>query len=134
LDHHTEDYIKEMIDFLLEVKLDLAEFTILTPFPHTQAFREMHVDGRIFSYEWDDYTCDRVVFQPKHMSPDKLQELYHYAWDTFYKDEPQNYKMFKLFKRVVEREKADGTFRARRRDLGISRFGRDGAEGSTDEK
>jgi hypothetical protein len=53
--------------------------------------------------------------KPRQMSPERLQELYVYAWETFYRDEPQNYKMFKLFKRVVEREKEDGTFRPRRR-------------------
>jgi len=33
LDNHTEDYIKRLIDFLLEIELDMAEFTVLTPFP-----------------------------------------------------------------------------------------------------
>jgi hypothetical protein len=37
--------------------------------------------------------------------------------------------MFKLFKQVVEREKADGTFRPRRRDLVVRRFGREGGPG-----
>ena len=31
LDNHDEDYIKRLVDFLLEINLDLAEFTILTP-------------------------------------------------------------------------------------------------------
>ena len=38
LDDHSEDDIKRLIDFLLEIELDLAEFTVLTPFPHTQAY------------------------------------------------------------------------------------------------
>jgi len=38
LDHHTEDFIKRLVDFLLEIELDLAEFTVLTPFPHTKAY------------------------------------------------------------------------------------------------
>ncbi len=81
LDNHTEDYIKRLIDFLLEVELDMAEFTVLTPFPHTQAFDDMHGQGRITSYDWNDYTCDRVVFQPRHIKAERLQELYYYAWD-----------------------------------------------------
>lgn len=127
LDNHTEDYIKKMIDFLLDVNLDIAEFTVLTPFPHTQAFEDLHREGRILSYDWNDYTCDRVIFQPKHMSPERLQELYYYAWDTFYKQEPQNYKMFKLLKKVIEKEKADNTFRHRRRDLISKTFGKEGS-------
>jgi radical SAM superfamily enzyme YgiQ (UPF0313 family) len=113
LDYHTEDYIKKLIDFLLEVELDMAEFTVLTPFPHTRTFDDMKKENRILSYDWNDYTADKVVIQPKLLTVDKLQELYYYGWDTFYKDEPQNYKMFKLLKRVMEKEKADGTYKER---------------------
>ncbi len=124
MDNHTEEDIKRLIDFLLEIQLDLAEFTVLTPFPHTPAFRELHQDKRILSYDWDDYSADKVVFQPKHMAPEKLQELLKYAWDTFYHDEPQPVKMFKLFQHVIEKEKADNTYRPRKRDLANYAFGK----------
>lgn len=116
LDNHTEDYIKRLVDFLLEVELDMAEFTVLTPFPHTRTFDDLHNAGRIFSYDWNDYTCDKVVFQPREMTPEKLQSMYFYAWDKFYEDEPQSYRMFKLLKKVVEREKADNTYKPRKRN------------------
>ncbi|MCJ7685030.1 MAG: radical SAM protein [Desulfobacteraceae bacterium] len=125
LDNHTEDYIKRLIDFLLEIELDMAEFTVLTPFPHTKAFDSLAQQKRIFSYNWNDYSADKVVYYPKHMSPEKLQELFHYAWDTFYKDEPQEFKMFKLLQQVSRREKEDNTYRPRRRDLASQAFGRD---------
>jgi len=115
LDNHTEDYIKRLVDFLLEVELDMAEFTVLTPFPHTRTFDDLHSAGRIFSYDWNDYTCDKVVFQPREMGPEKLQSMYLYAWDKFYEDEPQSYRMFKLLKKVVEKEKADNTYKPRKR-------------------
>jgi len=123
LDDHTEDDIRRLVDFLMEINLELAEFTILTPFPHTKAFDDLHRTGRIFSYNWNNYTADKVVFQPCHMTPEKLQELYTYAWDTFYRREPQTYKMFKLLQKVMEKEKADGTYRGRRRELMTRRFG-----------
>ncbi|MHB8136898.1 MAG: B12-binding domain-containing radical SAM protein [Smithellaceae bacterium] len=113
LDYHTEDYIKKLVDFLLEIELDMAEFTVLTPFPHTRTFDDLKKEGRIFSYDWNDYTCGKVVFQPKLLTPEQLQSLYHYAWDKFYEEEPQNYKMFKMLKRVMDKEKADGTFKPR---------------------
>lgn len=118
LDYHTEDYIKKLVDFLLEVELDMAEFTVLTPFPHTRTFDDLQKAGRIFSYDWNDYTCGKVVFQPSLMSPEALQAMYYYAWDKFYEEEPQNYKMFKMLKRVVEKEKADGTYKQRVRPQG----------------
>ncbi len=123
LDHHTEDSIRRLIDFLLEIDLDLAEFTVLTPFPHTRAYEELHRQGRIFSYDWNRYSADRVVYHPRHMTAEKLQDLLFYAWDTFYADEPQEFKMFKLLARVARREMADATYRPRDRRLASRAFG-----------
>jgi len=125
LDSHTEDDIKRLIDFLLEIDLDLAEFTVLTPFPHTKAYDELKGQNRIISFDWDEYSADKVVYYPKHMSPDRLQDLLQYAWDAFYGDEPQEIKMFNLFQRVVRKEMADNTFRPRNRALASRAFGRD---------
>ncbi len=125
LDSHSEDFIKELIDFLLDIELDLAEFTVLTPFPHTKAYRELEEQGRILSTDWNDFSADKVVYQPKQMSPERLQELLDRAWSTFYRDESQELKMFKLFKQVVSKEMADGTFSSRDRDLATQEFGRD---------
>ena len=124
LDHHTEDEIRRLVDFLLEIELDLAEFTVLTPFPHTKAYDDLLQQNRILSFDWDQYSADKVVYQPRHMSPDKLQELLLHAWDTFYGQESQEIKMSRLFQRVVRKEMADHTFRPRRRDLRDRAFGR----------
>jgi len=59
------------------------------------------------------------------MSAEKLQGLLDYAWNTFYQDEPQEVKMFKLFQQVVEREMANNTFRPRNRNLASRAFGRE---------
>jgi radical SAM superfamily enzyme YgiQ (UPF0313 family) len=124
LDDQTEDDIKRLIDFLLEINLDLAEFTVLAPFPHTKAYVDLVKQKRIFNTNWDDYNAGQVVYQPKHMSAERLQELYQYAWDTFYKDETQEEKMFKLLKQVVSREIEDGTYKKRRQDLSKISFGK----------
>ncbi|MDP2756220.1 MAG: B12-binding domain-containing radical SAM protein [Desulfurivibrionaceae bacterium] len=125
LDNHDEDFIKRLIDFLLEIELDLAEFTVLTPFPHTKAWEELNRQNRILSRDWNDYSADKVVFQPKQMSPDRLQGLLDYAWNTFYQDESQKFKMVKLFQQVVKKEMADDTFQPRDRSLSGQSFGRD---------
>lgn len=111
MDEQDEDYIKRLVDFLLEIKLDLAEFTILTPFPHTPTREALQKEGRILSNDWNRYTGGQVVYQPAKMSPARLQDLYYYAWDTFYKESSQNLRMAKLFMNVIDKEKADGTFR-----------------------
>lgn len=110
-DDQDEDAIKRLVDFLIENELDMAEFTILTPFPHTPIRSKFQEEGRILSNIWLDYTCDKVVFQPRLMTPQKLQELYHYAWKTFYADGDNQLKMANLFLKVVKREIEDGTYR-----------------------
>ena len=124
LDDQTEDDIKRLIDFLLEINLDLAEFTVLTPFPHTKVWDDLLREDRIFDRDWNHYNAGQVVFKPKHMTPEKLQELYAYAWDAFYKDETQEQKMFKLFSQVVLKEMNDGTFVPRKRELVNQSFGK----------
>ena len=109
LDEQDEDYIKRLADFLLEIELYLAEFTVLTPFPHTRTFDDLDKAGRILTKDWRRYTAGDVVIRPAQMSPEKLQELYYYAWDTFYKDEPQALKMGRLLKGAMRKEAKDGT-------------------------
>ncbi|MDR0206396.1 MAG: radical SAM protein [Bacteroidales bacterium] len=125
LDNQNEDDIKRLIDFLLKIDLDLAEFTVMTPFPHTKAYDDMLRENRIFDTDWNHYNAGQVVFHPKQMTADKLQELYDYAWKTFYADETQESKMMRLFTKVVLREMEDGTYRSRNRNLVNKSFGKD---------
>jgi radical SAM superfamily enzyme YgiQ (UPF0313 family) len=124
MDNQTEDDIKRLIDFLHEINLDLAEFTVLTPFQHTKAYDDLLRQKRIIDFDHRNYNAGKVVIQPKHMSPERLQELYHYAWDSFYKDESQEEKMFKMMLPVIEKEMRNGTYRSRRDDLATTSFGK----------
>ncbi len=98
---------------------------MLTPFPHTKAWDDLVKQDRIIDRDWNHYNAGKVVFQPKHMSPDRLQELYQFAWDSFYRDETQSQKMFNLFNKVITREIEDGTYRSRRREMAGKTFGRE---------
>jgi radical SAM superfamily enzyme YgiQ (UPF0313 family) len=111
MDDHDEDAIKRLVDFLLEIDLDLAEFTVLTPFPHSSIRTQLEQQGRILHNRWAEYTGGTVVYRPARMSPDKLQEMYEYAWNTFYKDASKEVKMGRLYMKVIEKEQADGTYR-----------------------
>ncbi len=111
-DNQGVDYIKKLVDFLLEIDVDMAEFSILTPFPHTPATEKMAQEGRILHSDWRRYNTAEVVFQPKQMTPEELQAMYHYAWDMFYRDIPQSQRMSRLFFQVIEKELADNTYRS----------------------
>ncbi len=109
-DEHDEDSIRRLVDFLLEIELDLAEFTILTPFPHSRIYTDLEAQGRILHKDWRRYTAGECVFQPRHMSPARLEEMYEYAWETFYANCSKEIQMAKLYLQVMKREKQDGTF------------------------
>ena len=113
-DNQDADYIKQLIDFLLEIDVDMAEFSILTPFPHTPITKLYAKQNRILHKDWKHYTTAEVVFTPKKMSPETLQEMYAYAWKAFYQDMPQSLRMARLFTDVVKKEMADGTYFSRR--------------------
>jgi len=109
-DDHDRDAILRLLDFVRELELDMAEFTVLTPFPHTPYRAQLEREGRILHDRWEEYTSGRVAFQPKHMSPSELQDLYHRAWDEFYGSSSREERMGRLFHDVVKRERADGTY------------------------
>lgn len=111
-DNQDVDYIKRLIDFLLEIDVDMAEFSILTPFPHTPVTAKFTEEGRILHKDWSRYTTADVCFQPKNMTPDELLTMYAYAWETFYQDMGQSLRMARLFSQVVKKEKEDGSFQA----------------------
>ncbi len=120
-DDQSEDDIKRLVDFLLEVELDLAEFTIMTPFPHTPVRADMEKEGRILHNDWIKYTGSQTVFKPTKMSVDKLDEMHQYAWDAFYGPGGKELAMGKLYMDVIKREIEDGTYkspRLRRQQLG----------------
>ncbi|WP_163335670.1 radical SAM protein [Desulfopila sp. IMCC35008] len=109
-DNQDADYIKRLVDFLLEIDVDMSEFSILTPFPHTPVTATYEKEDRILHRDWGKYTTAEVVYRPKLMTPETLQEMYSYAWEHFYKDMPQSLRMARLFTELVRKEMADGTY------------------------
>ncbi len=119
-DNQDADYIKRLVDFLLEIDVDMSEFSLLTPFPHAPVTEQFEKEGRILHKDWSRYTTAEVCFQPKLMTPEVLQEMFYYAWENFYKDMSQSLRMARLFHQVVKREMEDGTYQ-RSTKLGTNR-------------
>jgi radical SAM superfamily enzyme YgiQ (UPF0313 family) len=110
-DEQDEDYIKRFVDFLLDIELDLAEFTVLTPFAHTPIREKFLKENRILHNDWNKYTGGEAVFKPAKMTAEALDKMYDYAWETFYHDESKEVKMGKLYLEVIKREQQDGTYK-----------------------
>lgn len=83
-DHDTPDVFAEVLDFIEAQRLEAAIFSVLTPFPGTRVYDQMQRDGRILHTNWAKYDMNHVVYQPKKMSPERLQEGLHWAYRRLY--------------------------------------------------
>lgn len=84
LDGDDEDVFERTVSFARESKLEAAQFGILTPFPGTPLYDQLERENRITKRDWSLYDVAHVVFQPKRMSPQTLQEGNNWAWKEFY--------------------------------------------------
>jgi hypothetical protein len=64
--------------------LELAYFNVLTPLPGTALFERYNREGRIFDRDWSKYDGKHVVYTPKRMTPEQLQEGFFWANHEFY--------------------------------------------------
>ena len=75
----------EAAEFAVQTGIDLPRFAISTPFPGTALYKRLEAEGRILSRDWSLYDGQHVVFQPKGMSVQELQEGHEAAWRHAYK-------------------------------------------------
>lgn len=61
-------------DFLMRMKIPIAYAFILTPGPATRLFDRLRQEGRMRSFDWDDYGGDRTIFAPKKLSEEDLDD------------------------------------------------------------
>jgi radical SAM superfamily enzyme YgiQ (UPF0313 family) len=70
--------------FVDKTKIDLPRFAVATPFPGTGLYRRLEAEGRLLHRRWDLYDVEHVVFQPRRMSPERLQEGLEWTWKQSY--------------------------------------------------
>ncbi len=74
LDGDTPDVFRRTVDFAYEARLEACNFAVLTPLPGTDVYTRMHREGRITTYDWSLYDKLNVVFKPRGLTPEQLQE------------------------------------------------------------
>jgi len=75
-DGDTESSIRETLNFILDNKIPIPRFYILTPIPGTEMYKEYKRQGRLLTEELRLYDGARCVHIPAKISPEKLTELY----------------------------------------------------------
>jgi radical SAM superfamily enzyme YgiQ (UPF0313 family) len=71
-------------EFVDRTKIDLPRYAVVTPFPGTGLYRRWEAEGRLLHKNWALYDVEHVVFQPRQMSPERLQEGLEWTWRQSY--------------------------------------------------
>ncbi|MBC7105623.1 MAG: B12-binding domain-containing radical SAM protein [Firmicutes bacterium] len=79
LDEDGPDVFDRVLEFSYRARVDLLQVSILTPFPGTALWQQLEGEGRIFDRDWSKYNGNHVVFWPKRLSPERLQEGFRYV-------------------------------------------------------
>ena len=72
-DFDTPDSFDELIEFINEAELLMPLINILTPLPGTELYKRFKEEGRLLHKNWDDYDGQTVVYTPRGMTPEELQ-------------------------------------------------------------
>ena len=88
-DHDGPEVFDETAEFVDRIGVDVAHFSILTPYPGTHTFARMLADERITSFDWKRYNLYQAVFTPARMSADQLERGLRRAYRSFYRGRPR---------------------------------------------
>jgi len=89
-DHDDESVFERTVQFAERTRLNVAQFSSLTPLPGTRLFERFKADGRLLYEPWNDpsqwahFNLFETVIRPKQMSPERLAEGLRWAYRTFY--------------------------------------------------
>lgn len=83
-DSDTSDIFKSTVDFVMENKLEVANYCKLTPYPGTRVFEELSNEGRMLHNDWSKYDRYNIVFKPKNISIEELRNKTDEAYKKTY--------------------------------------------------
>jgi radical SAM superfamily enzyme YgiQ (UPF0313 family) len=78
-DSDDKSVFEETVSFIEKNQIELPSLAILTPLPGTRLYERMEKAERIISRDWSKYTVGEVVFQPKLLTVEELQEGYYWS-------------------------------------------------------
>ena len=84
-DEDDSSVFEKTLRFTMESGVDFASFHILTPYPGTPFFDQIMREGRLLvPYgDWRKFDTQHVVFKPKRMTPEELQDGFNGIWREF---------------------------------------------------
>lgn len=91
LDYDDEGVFERTLRFCEKNRIELPSFFLLTPLPGTPLFQRMESEGRLLHRDWSQYNGATVVFKPKLMTEETLQQGFNwackeaYSWGSIFK-------------------------------------------------
>lgn len=84
-DHDDASVFDATVQQVNELKINIPRYSILTPYPGSALYQRLLKEGRILSFNWEDYDTMHVVFRPAQMSPDELYNGFKRAYQETFK-------------------------------------------------
>jgi len=82
--YETEEDIRATIKFSNKVGVDLAQFTIATPYPGTKLWDLAIKENLLLTRNWRKFTTVDVVMKNLYLTPEKIKKLFLWAYLNFY--------------------------------------------------
>lgn len=79
-DHDDPSVFEVTAEWVETNRLECATFHILTPYPGTPLFAQMEREGRLLHRDWSRYDTAHVVFKPRKMTVEQLQQGYDWIY------------------------------------------------------
>ncbi len=83
-DGDTPETIHSTVQFVKQNRITGVNYCHLTPFPGTQLFSDLEREGRLLHKDWSRYDRQNIVFQPRHFTPEELQDKIFWAYRQTY--------------------------------------------------
>lgn len=85
MDEDDESVFARTIEWAIQQGIQTATFHILTPYPSTNLYQRMKLQGRMTSENWDLFDTRHVIYKPAKMSAETLEAGYWQAYRDFYR-------------------------------------------------
>ena len=83
-EHDRPDVFDRTHEWIEHNRLECATFHIMTPYPGTPLFAQIEEEGRLLHRNWNLYDTGHVVFRPRQLSVEQLQEGYAWCYRTLF--------------------------------------------------
>jgi anaerobic magnesium-protoporphyrin IX monomethyl ester cyclase len=78
----TRQMVEDTIRYSVRLDTGAVQYTLLTPYPGTALYEDMH--DRLLTNDWDMFDCTKPVVRSDHLSPEELRQLYARAYRKFF--------------------------------------------------